>query len=67
MSSCGGLAEDPANPLFNPIDADDPNAATPTYEHLKQGLVRVTLGLRPTWMGAARRPVDLVDRRRRRI
>lgn len=35
------------DPLFNRIDADDPTAATPTYEHLKRGLVRVTLELPP--------------------
>jgi cytochrome c peroxidase len=39
------LAEDPSDPLFNPIDADDPLAAVPTYEHLKKGLVRVVLPL----------------------
>lgn len=39
------LAADPADPLFNAIDADDPTAATPTYEHLKVGLVRIVLKL----------------------
>jgi cytochrome c peroxidase len=39
------LATNPSDPLFNPIDADDPQAATPTYEHLKKGLVRVVLKL----------------------
>jgi cytochrome c peroxidase len=39
------LATNPADPLFNPIDADDPTAATLTYEHLKKGLVRVVLDL----------------------
>jgi len=39
------LAANPADPLFNPIDADDPLAAVPTYEHLKKGLVRVRLTL----------------------
>jgi cytochrome c peroxidase len=39
------LAADPADPLFNRIDADDPLAAEPTYEHLKKGLVRVVLDL----------------------
>ncbi|HYQ02266.1 MAG TPA: hypothetical protein VER96_26510 [Polyangiaceae bacterium] len=39
------LAENPNDPLFNPIDADDPTAATPTYEHLKKGLVRVVIDL----------------------
>ena len=38
-------AENPADPLFNPIDADDPTAAEPTYDHLKKGLVRVVLDL----------------------
>jgi cytochrome c peroxidase len=39
------FASNPSDPLFNPIDADDPAAATPTYEHLKKGLVRVVLKL----------------------
>jgi cytochrome c peroxidase len=39
------LAANPSDPLFNSIDADDPLAAVPTYEHLKKGLVRVTLPL----------------------
>jgi cytochrome c peroxidase len=39
------LASDPDDPLFNPIDADDPAAADPSYEHLKKGLVRVILPL----------------------
>jgi cytochrome c peroxidase len=39
------LATNPADPLFNPIDADDPTADVPTYEHLKKGLVRVTIKL----------------------
>ncbi|HEU4578730.1 MAG TPA: hypothetical protein VFS67_10785 [Polyangiaceae bacterium] len=39
------LASDPSDPLFNPIDADDPAAAVLTYEHLKKGLVRVVLDL----------------------
>lgn len=38
-------ASNPSDPLFNPIDADDPNAAELTYEALKHGLVRVTLHL----------------------
>jgi cytochrome c peroxidase len=33
------------DPLFLPLDADDPSAAQPTYEHLKKGLVRVVLPL----------------------
>jgi cytochrome c peroxidase len=39
------LESDPSDPLFNPIDADDPSAAVPTYEHLKKGLVRVVINL----------------------
>jgi len=39
------LAANPTDPLFNRIDADDPSAATPTYEHLELGLVRVVLKL----------------------
>jgi len=39
------LAADPADPLFNRIDADEPLAPEPTYEHLKKGLVRVVLDL----------------------
>ena len=39
------LALNPADPLFNPLDADDPGAATATYHHLEAGLVRVTLSL----------------------
>lgn len=39
------LASNPRDPLFNRLDADDPNAATPTYEHLKKGLVRIVLPL----------------------
>ncbi|MFY0562594.1 cytochrome c peroxidase [Archangium lansingense] len=39
------LASNPQDPLFNRLDADDPNAATPTYEHLKKGLVRIVLPL----------------------
>lgn len=39
------LAADPGDPLFNRIDADDPAAAEPSYEHLKKGLVRVVLDL----------------------
>lgn len=35
----------PNDPLFNRIDADDPDAAVPTYDHLKAGLVRVTIKL----------------------
>jgi cytochrome c peroxidase len=47
------LASNPSDPLFNPIDADDPTAAVPTYEHLKKGLVRVVLDLPPN--------MDLID------
>jgi cytochrome c peroxidase len=39
------LKANPADPLFNRIDADDPQAAVPTYEHLKKGLIRVVLPL----------------------
>ncbi|MFP2926495.1 cytochrome-c peroxidase [Pyxidicoccus sp. 3LG] len=39
------LASNPNDPLFNRLDADDPDAAVPTYEHLKKGLVRVILPL----------------------
>jgi cytochrome c peroxidase len=39
------FASDPGAPLFNRIDADDPNAPVPSYEHLKKGLVRVLLKL----------------------
>lgn len=38
----------PSDPLFNPIDADDPTAGTPAYRHLARGLVRVTLPLPAT-------------------
>ncbi|MCP3165612.1 cytochrome-c peroxidase [Myxococcus qinghaiensis] len=39
------LASNPADPLFNRIDADDPGAAVPTYKHLAKGLVRVVIPL----------------------
>jgi len=39
------LQKNPKDPLFNAIDADDPNAKTLTYEHLKKGLIRVWLTL----------------------
>lgn len=39
------LASNPADPLFNRIDADDPLATEPTYAHLQRGLVRVFLTL----------------------
>ncbi|WP_224244540.1 cytochrome c peroxidase [Hyalangium gracile] len=39
------LARNPRDPLFNRLDADDPLAPTPTYEHLKKGLVRIILPL----------------------
>jgi cytochrome c peroxidase len=35
--------EDPSDPLFAAIDADDPEAKTLTFDHLKKGLVRVWL------------------------
>ena len=47
------LAQDPNDPLFNAIDADDPAAPVPTYRHLLKGLVRVTLPLPAN--------VDLID------
>ena len=37
-----------SDPLFNPIDADDPSATAPTYLHLQHGLVRITLPLPAT-------------------
>jgi cytochrome c peroxidase len=40
------LAEtSPHDPLFNRIDADDPDAEELTFDHLKKGLVRVKLKL----------------------
>lgn len=39
------LAANPDDPLFDRIDADDPEAPVPTFEHLKKGLVRVVLTL----------------------
>jgi cytochrome c peroxidase len=39
------LASNPTDPLFNRIDADDPTAPEPTFDHLKKGLVRVVLTL----------------------
>lgn len=39
------LESDPDDALFNPIDADDPDAAQLRYEHLAKGLVRVLLPL----------------------
>lgn len=39
------LAANPQDPLFHPLDADDPDAAVLTFEHLKKGLVRVVLSL----------------------
>ena len=38
-------AANPHDPLFLPVDADDPAAATPTYAHVLAGLVRITLPL----------------------
>jgi cytochrome c peroxidase len=37
--------QDPADPLFNRLDADDPTAPMPTFDHLRKGLVRVNLPL----------------------
>lgn len=39
------LQENPNDPLFNAIDADDPTAKTLTFEHLKKGLIRISLTL----------------------
>lgn len=39
------LAADPLDPLFHPLDADEPGADVLTFEHLKRGLVRVVLPL----------------------
>ncbi len=40
------LEHDPHDALFNPIDSDDPTAASPTYDHMrKQGLIRVQIKL----------------------
>lgn len=47
------LARNPNDPLFNRIDADDPNAETLTFEHMKKGLIRVGLTLPPN--------MDLID------
>jgi len=47
------LESDPDDALFNPLDADDPDAAQLTYEHLAKGLVRVLLRLADN--------VDLID------
>jgi cytochrome c peroxidase len=59
-ASCHVLAEDttlrpesvqarflsnPEDPLFDRVDADDPEAQDSTFEHLKKGLVRVVLPL----------------------
>jgi cytochrome c peroxidase len=47
------LEENPDDPLFNAIDADDPTAKKLSFEHLKKGLVRVWLVLPDN--------VDLID------
>jgi cytochrome c peroxidase len=39
------FAANPRDPLFHPLDADDPSAATPTYAHVRKGLIRVVLTL----------------------
>lgn len=39
------FAADPEDPLFHPLDADDPAAAELTFDHLRKGLIRVTLAL----------------------
>jgi cytochrome c peroxidase len=41
------FASNPGDALFNRIDADDPAAAVPTYDHLRAGLVRVVVPLAP--------------------
>jgi hypothetical protein len=38
-------ATNPSDPLFSAVDADDPNAAVLTFDHLKAGLIRVTIKL----------------------
>jgi cytochrome c peroxidase len=38
---------DPGDPLFDRLDADDPDADELTFEHLEKGLVRVVLPLPP--------------------
>jgi hypothetical protein len=38
-------AQNPNDVLFNAIDADDPTATPLTFDHLKAGLVRITLTL----------------------
>jgi mono/diheme cytochrome c family protein len=38
-------AADPSDALFNAIDADDPDADVLTFDHLRAGLVRITLPL----------------------
>lgn len=43
----------PDDPLFDRLDADDPNAETLTFQHLEKGLVRVILPLPPN--------MDVVD------
>jgi cytochrome c peroxidase len=45
--------DNPADPLFSAIDADDPTTETLTFEHLKKGLVRIWLTLPDN--------VDLID------
>lgn len=47
------LQSDPSNALFARIDADDPNAQIPTFEHVKKGLVRVHIKLADN--------IDLID------
>jgi cytochrome c peroxidase len=45
LSPAHVAATAPDDVLFDRIDADDPAAATPTFAHLRAGLVRVTLRL----------------------
>ena len=39
------FAQDPNDPLFSAVDADDPSAPVLTFDHLKAGLIRVTISL----------------------
>ena len=39
------FAANPSDPLFHPLDADDPAATPLTFDHLRKGLVRVVLPL----------------------
>lgn len=54
LSPAHVAATDPGDVLFDRIDADDPAAAVPAYDHLRAGLVRVTLRLADN--------LDVIDR-----